>query len=106
MLDLPQMNFSLEVMDSRQLAKNDWHPGKTETKKTPFYYHVFPIAPFPQTRWAPAVVFGYDISGWFVWGTEEHYLPVVTALGLNVVALSSAVNINSVCSADLWIHFC
>lgn len=104
MLDLPQMNFSLEVMDSGQLAKNEWHPGKTEIKTTPLDYHVFPLPPFPQTWWVPAVVFGDDIIKWFVWGTEEHHLPTVTVLGLNMVALSYGC-INSVCSIDLLNSF-
>jgi len=69
MLDLPQMNFNLEVMDSGQLAKNDWHPGKTETKRLLFTITSSLSPPFPQTRYVPAVVFGDDISKWFVWGT-------------------------------------
>lgn len=37
MLDFSPVDLSLEVTNTWQLAKNDWYPGKMETKKIPLY---------------------------------------------------------------------
>lgn len=37
MLGFSPVDLSLEVTNTWQLAKNDWYPGKMETKKIPLY---------------------------------------------------------------------
>lgn len=71
-LDFFPVDLSLEVMNSGQLAKNDWHPGKTETKEIPLYHHIFPALPLPQTWQVPAGIAGWQRQ-WVIclgdWGT-------------------------------------
>lgn len=98
-LDFFPVDLSLEVMNSGQLAKNDWHPGETETKEIPLCHHIFPALPLPQTRWVPAGIVGWQWQ-WVIclgdWGTLG---PAITALGLNVVAAGCSC-INSMYSTD------
>lgn len=48
-LDFFPVDLSLEVINSGQLAKNDWHPGETETKEIPLCHHIFPALPLPHS---------------------------------------------------------